>query len=53
MIRKVPDERRGTGRHHPVLADEQRGLVSGELLGERRTEPYQCDRAEDRRDLGR
>src|SRR2546426_2895757 len=49
--RKVPDERRGAGRHHAVLADEQRGLVSAELLGERRTEPYQCGRAEDCRDL--
>ncbi len=48
---KVPDERRGAGRLHAVLADEQRDLVSAAVLGERRTQPCCCGRAEDRRDL--
>ncbi len=34
--RKVADERRGAGRHHAVLADEQRNLGRAAVLGERR-----------------
>ena len=38
--RKVADERRRAGRHHAVLADEQRDFVGAALLGERRTKRY-------------
>ena len=34
---ELADERRRAGRHHAVLADEQRDLVSAAVLGERRT----------------
>ena len=46
--RKVPGRR--AGRHHPVLADQQRDLVGADLLGERRTKRHWRGRAEDRRD---
>ena len=38
----VADARRRAGQLHAVLADEQRGLVGEDLLGEPRAEPHQC-----------
>src|SRR5262249_29507816 len=49
--RKLADERRGAGRHHAVLADQQRHLVGAAVLGERRTKRDPRRATEDRRDL--
>ena len=49
--RAVADERRRAGQHHAVLADEHRNLGSAAVLGERRANPHERGRAEDRRDF--
>ena len=45
-----PTPRRGAGQLLAALADEHRDLGGEALLGEPRSEPDQCGRAEDRRD---
>jgi pimeloyl-ACP methyl ester carboxylesterase len=48
----VADGGRGAGQLHAVLADEQLDLGGAAVLGERRRQPDQRGRPEDRRDLG-
>jgi pimeloyl-ACP methyl ester carboxylesterase len=49
--RAVTHQRRHAGRHHAVLADEQRDLGSAVILGDQRPKCSSRGRAEDWRDL--